>query len=171
MEASDWGKAGSHAVRKYVWAMLQQELGWDKANYGGLTPITTPEQQPEFNNFNAPYIVYAFARASTGNLWNLEGEIMTMTIFSQKGSDIDAVVNMLGSKLNKRDETAKDINKFISTTEASGSFYRNFDFKSFTVTGAQGPQAVTTEGGRRDGYITTSFIYTLYDSTGKALHI
>jgi hypothetical protein len=78
---------------------------------------------------------------------------------------------MLGSKLNKRDETAKEINKFISTTEPVGSFYRNFDFKSVSVTGAQGPQAVSTEGGRRDGYITLSYIYTVSDSTHGALHV
>lgn len=171
MVSDDWKRAGAHAVRKYIWHLLQQELGWSSDNYGGLTPITTPEQQPEFNNFSSPYIVYSFSRMSTTSLWSLEGEVMALTVFSQSGTAIDEVVNLLGSKLNKRDETAKEINQFLSSSEPADSFYRNFDFKSFSVTGAQGPQAVTTEGGRRDGYITISFTYTLYDSNGKAIHV
>lgn len=161
-----WKRAGAHVVRKYIWHLLQQELGWNSSNYGGLTPITTPEQQPEFNNFDYPYIVYSYSRTATSNLWALEGEVMALTIFSKSGGAIDEVVNLLGTKLNKRDETAKDINLFISASEASDSFYRNFDFKSFSVTGAQGPQAVTTEGGRRDGYVTLSYAYTLYEASG-----
>ena len=96
---------------------------------------------------------------------------MALTVFSSSGTAIDEVVNLLGAKLNKRDDTAKDINDYLADTEAPDSFYRNFDFKSFSVTGAQGPQAVTTEGGRRDGYITISYTYTLYDSNGLALHV
>jgi len=171
MAEEQWKRAGAHAVRKYVWHLLQEELGWDAANYGGLTPITTPEQQPEFNNFSSPYIVYSFSRMSTSNLYVVEGEVMALTVFSSSGTAIDEVVNLLGSKLNKRDDTAKDINDFLSDTESPTSFYRNFDFKSFSVTGAQGPQAVTTEGGRRDGYITISYTYTLYDPSGAAIHV
>jgi hypothetical protein len=170
MAIDTWKRAGAHGVRKYIWNLLQTELGWNSANYGGLVPITTPEQQPEFNNFDFPYIVYSYSRTSTSNLWVLESEVMALTVFAKDGGDIDAVVNLLGAKLNKRDETAKDVNKYIKASEASNSFYRNFDFKSFRVTGAQGPQAVTTEGGRRDGYVTISYTYTLYGSNGVAIH-
>jgi hypothetical protein len=170
MATDTWKRAGAHAMRKYIWNLLQTELGWSSVNYGGLTPITTPEQQPEFNNFDYPYIVYSYSRTATSNLWVLEGEVMALTIFSKAGTDIDQVVNLLGAKLNKRDETAKAVNAYLRATEAANSFYRNFDFKSVRVTGAQGPQAVTTEGGRRDGYVSISYAYTLYGSNGVAIH-
>jgi hypothetical protein len=44
-----WDLSGVHGINKFVWAKLQEQLEWNKSNYGGLTPITIPSQQPEFN--------------------------------------------------------------------------------------------------------------------------
>ena len=169
--ATKWDLAATHALRKYIWNLLQTELGWSADKYGGLTPIATPEQQPEFNAFNAPYIVYSFGKSPNGELWLVEREVAVFTVFSASANEINQVVNLLSTKLNKRDETARDINNYIRATELPGSFYHNFDFKTVTVMGAQGPQAVTTEGGRRDGYLTVALEYTLGDANGGSIRI
>lgn len=169
--ASKWDLAATHGLRKYVWQLLQAELGWKAENYGGLTPLVTPEQQPELNAFNAPYIVYSFGKSPNGSLWQVEREIAVFTIFSASAAEINQVVNLLSTKLNKMDESAKDVNDYLYANTEPGSFYKQFDFKTVSVMGSQGPQAVTTEGGRRDGYVTVAIEYTLYDSNGRSVRI
>ena len=168
---SKWDLAATHGLRKYIWQLLQTELGWNASNYGGLTPLVTPEQQPELNAFNAPYIVYSFGKSPNGSLWQIEREIAVFTIFSASAAEINQVVNLLTTKLNKMDESARDVNDYLSASLDLDPFYRKFDFKTVSVMGAQGPQAVTTEGGRRDGYITVAIEYTLYDSNGQSVRI
>ena len=162
--ATKWDLAGAHALRRYIWQLLQDELGWSTDNYGGLNPIITPQQEPELNEFNAPYIVYVFSKRPAGSLWLMEKEDMSISIFSVSDTEINQVVNLLSTKLAKHDEAAQDVNAFIRGTMPAGSFYKNFDFKSIVVTGAQGSNASVTEGGRKDGYVTLSYTYTLYES-------
>lgn len=166
MAISDWELAGVHSLRKYIWKLLQDELGWSAETYGGLVPITTPEQEPEFTNFNAPFLVYTYSKSSTSNLYALEAEVCAFTIYSGSSSDITKVINLLSAKLNKRDESAKELNDFVSTLDDR---YKAFDFKTVVVSGSQGSQPVTQEGGRKDGYITVSMKYTHYGSDGLSI--
>lgn len=168
MAINKWELAGTHALRQYLWKQLQVELGWTAADYGGLTPITTPEQQPEFNNFNKPYIVYSFGKKPGTNLYLLEGETAAFTVYSQSTSDINRVLNLFDTKLDKRDEAAAEINAFLASSSLAPEF-KYFDFKTTWVSGYQGPQPLTEEGGRRDGLITVNIEYTHYGPDGKAV--
>lgn len=166
MAIDDWELAGVHGLRKYVWHLLETELGWKTSDYGGLTPIITPEQEPELMAFSKPFLVYTYARANTSNLYALETEIAAFTVYATSDRDIVKVVNLLGAKLNKRDETAQELNDFVDSLDGR---YNEFDYKTIRVVGAQGAQPVDQEGGRKDGYISVSLTYTHYDNNGRSI--
>lgn len=168
MTIGKWDLSGVHGLNKYVWELLKDELGWSTVDYGGLTPITTPEQQPEFNAFDKPFIVYSFAKKMGGNNYLIESEIASYTIYSQHSMDILRVLTMLDAKLDKRDETAEELNAFISASTLDPE-YKKFDYKTLWISGIQGPQPVTEEGGRRDGLINVNMNYTHYGADGLAI--
>lgn len=163
-----WSLSGIHGINKYVWSLLQTELGWTTTPYGGLIPITTPQQQPEFNALNAPYLVYTYAKTTTGEDFLLESETAAYTIFSAKESDIRRVVNLLTAKLNRYDDTADDVNNYIAGNGSSD--HKQFDYKYISVLSAQGPQPSAQEGGRHDGLVLIRFRYTHYDQ-GSGLSV
>jgi hypothetical protein len=162
-----WDYAGVHGLNKYIWKLLQDELGWTIADYGQMVPITTPQQQPEFNSFDKPYIVYGYTLQSLGTLYALQGEVATYTVFSTQSSDIRQAVNLIASKLGKFDESARDVNKFIAANGSADN--KTFDYKSIRVTQATGPEPAVTEGGRQDGSIIVSMEYTQYDANGLSI--
>src|SRR6476469_3282185 len=106
-----WDYSGVHGINLYLWQRLKDELEWSASNYGGLIPITTPQQQPEFNSFNFPYIVYSYTPQGTGPDWLIENEVVAYTIFSANSSDIRKALNVMKASLNRFDETAADLNK------------------------------------------------------------
>lgn len=165
-----WDYSGVHGINLYLWQRLKDELGWSASNYGGLIPITTPQQQPEFNAFNFPYIVYSYTPQGTGPDWLIEGEVAAYTIFSANSADIRKAVNVLKSSLNRFDETAKDVNDFVSTSSLATADIKAFDYKSIRVTSASGPQPPAQEGGRQDGNVIVSYRYTHSDpATGNSI--
>lgn len=163
MSNIDWSLSGVHGLNKYVWHLLQTELGWSAGTYSGLIPITTPQQQPEFNAVDAPYIVYTYSKTNTGEDFFLEGEIVAYTIYSADESDIRKVVNLLSAKLNKRDTTAKEANAFLSASGSSAN--KEFDYKWISVTNAQGAQPTDQTGGRMDGLVMVRYAFTHYNPT------
>ena len=167
MALDKWDLSGVHGLRQYIWKLLQDELGWSATNYGGLIPITTPEQQPEFTAFNKPFIVYSYAKKQGTNNYLLENEIAAFTIYSAKSHEIHKALNLLDTKLDKRDESAREINEFIQGLAEEQ--YRYFDYKSIWTSGIQGPQPFTEEGGRRGGMITVNSMYTHYGPDGLAI--
>lgn len=162
-----WDYSAVHGLNKYVWHRLKTELGWDEANYGGLTPITTPQQQPEFNAYDFPYVVYGYAPQATGPDWVVEGEIISYSIFSTRSADIRQAVNVIKAALNRFDESAKDVNAYLKTNGTDDN--RAFDYKSIRVTSANGPEPAVSEGGRQDGGTVISVMYTHYGTDGKSI--
>ena len=162
-----WDLAGVHGINKYIWSVLQATspggLGMTTDSYGGLIPITTPQQQPEFNALGAPYIVYTYVKTATGDDYWLEEEIAAYTIFSAAESDVRKITNLLIAKLNRADSSAAAINAYI--TAGVSIDQKQFDYKTVTVTSAQGAQPSLTEGGRHDGLVVIKYAYTHYDPT------
>lgn len=163
-----WDLAGVHGLNKYIWSILQSDLGWSAANYGGLTPITTPQQEPEFNALDQPYIVYTYAKSDTGDDWWLESEMVAYTIFSQSEKDIRQATNLLFSRLNQRDTSAQIVNDYISASGSDDN--KAFDYKAIAVTSLQGAQPSLQEGGRYDGLVVVKYAYTHYSPvTGESI--
>lgn len=166
---AEWDYAAVHGLNKYIWSRLQAELGWNANNYGGLVPITTPQQQPEFNSYNFPYIIYGYSPQSTGPNWLLEAEVVSYTIFSASSTDIRQAVNVLKAILNRFDESAKDVNNYLRTNGTADN--KAFDYKSVRVISANGPEPAVTEGGRQDGSVVVGILFTHYGTDGKAIRV
>jgi len=168
---SDWNYTAGAGVSLYLWNQMKAELGYSETQYGGLIPITTPNESPELQGFDGPNIAYTWSkRPSAGGLWLVENELITYTIFSQKAEKINEIINLAFGRLNKQDESAKDLNNY--TASLFGSSYadiKNFDYKSVSVLMADGPNPPLQEGGRYDGYFTVSVTYTHYGSDGLSI--
>ena len=144
----NWDYTGVHGLNKYLWAELKSKLGWTEADYGGLVPITTPQQQPEFNAIDKPYIVYSYTLQGTDTLYALEEEVVAYTIFVTQSSDIRRAVNVIKASLNRFDDSADDVNTFISANGSADN--KAFDYKFIRVTQASGPEPSATECDRQD---------------------
>ena len=155
---ANWDYSAVHGLNKYLWAKLKEELQWSESNYGGLVPITTPQQQPEFNSYNAPYIVYGYNPQATGPDWYLDGEIIAYTIFSASSADIRRAVNVMKAAFNRFDESAVDVNNYIRANGTADN--KLFDYKAIRLVSAGGPEPSLTEGGRQDGSVVISVMYT-----------
>jgi hypothetical protein len=164
-----WDYSAVHGINLYIWQRLKDELNWNANNYGGLIPITTPEQQPEFNSFNAPYIVYSYSPQGTDPDWIIEGEVIAYTVFSANSSDIRQAINVMKASLNRFDESAKDVNSFIKSSTLATADIKAFDYKVVRVTSASGPQPALQEGGRRDGSLILTVRYTHSGSNGLSI--
>jgi|ERR1044072_1047833 hypothetical protein len=164
-----WDYTGVHGLNKYIWKRIQDELGWVTSDYGGLTPITTPQQQPEFNAFDKPYIVYGYTLQGTNTLFPVQGEVVTYTVFSTQSADIRKAVNLINSALNRFDESARDVNNYIAANGSDDN--KAFDYKFIRVNQATGPEPAVTEGGRQDGSVIVSMEYTHYGSNGELIRL
>ncbi len=179
-----WDLTGVHGLNRFIWSKLQSELGWSASNYGGLTPITVPQQQPEFNNYNAPYVVYNYSHQSTGEDFWMSEEQISYAVYSADEKDIRRFINLMKTYFERRDESAQMVNEYLrgrgevrDTTNvvvvpaiaAAGSAEnKRFDYKYTHVISTSGAQPAVTEGGRMDGLVILRIAYTYYDpSTGK----
>ena len=164
----NWDLSGVHGINAYIWHLLQTELGWTATPYGGLVPITNPQQAPEFNALAAPYIVYSYSKMTSGETFFFERETIAYSIFSSSESDVRKVVNMLSTILNKFDDSAKECNNYLSLNGTTNQKF--FDYKVINVTSANGAQPALQEGGRYDGLIVVKCTYTHSDpATGIAV--
>lgn len=162
-----WAANATFGVNKYLWAQLQNHLGWNKSNYGGMTPITTPQDQKVFQAFEAPYIVYNFkSNASTKDNYMMRGDQIAYAIYSTKESDVRAAVNLLTYLFDRMDNSAADVNAWMdheyNTTSDNTlkAIKDKIDFKSTWVLDSDASQPSTEEGGRLDGYLVLQTRYT-----------
>lgn len=155
---------GTHGVRRYIWSILKSELGWDEANYEGMVPIITPSQGPEFQGFDAPYIVYNYTSRNLSDRF-INADSSIFVVYSDSDSDINAAINVIKDKLNRRDDSAQDVNAYAHNL---GVRYSRFDYKTIWMTSMTGPTAPVSEGGRMDGNISLEIHYTIdSDNTGS----
>lgn len=150
---------GIHGIRRYVWHLLETELGWNKSSYRGATPIITPQQSPEFNDFGAPYIVYNYSHAPSGPDFYIDREQAIFTVYSSSELEIRKTINLLYSHFKAHDESAKLVNYWLSKSGSAAN--RNFDYKMIRVTSSVGPRPALQEGGRHEGTISIYYAYTL----------
>lgn len=151
MTETKWDVSSAPGVNKYLWHLLQTELGWSIDNYNGLVPITDPQQQPEMLEFDAPFIVYNWSLQATGTLYVEQEEQIAYAIFSREEKDIRQAVNLINNYFNRFDDSAKDVNAYVA---ANGSdLNKKFDYKYLRVLSSSGAQPSAQEGGRMDGMI------------------
>lgn len=168
MTVSDkWDLTGVHALNRFLWSKLQSDLEWNSANYGGLIPIVVPQQQPEFNNYNAPYVVYNYTHQTGGEDFWLQEEQISYAIYSANEKEIRQFINLMKTYFERRDESAALINNWILTPGNTNvdARHKRFDYKYTYVISTSGAQPAVTEGGRMDGLVILRIAYTYYETT------
>lgn len=161
----DWDYTGTHGLNKYIWSRIKAELGWKESDYGGLVPITTPQQQPEFNAIDKPYIVYSYTLSGTGSEWWLKREVAIYTVYSSQPADVRRAVNVISSTLGRLDESAAVVNAYIATSGSADN--KKFDYKTITTSQASGPEPSVSEGGRHDGRVIVAMEYTHFNEAQR----
>lgn len=156
----------THVLNKFIWQMLKNNLGWNVSNYGGLIPITASGQEPEFNQINAPYIVYNYTTQGTPDTM-LKQEQIAYTIYSSNESDIRSFINLMDDILNREDDSAKDVNSYVDALDIN-SPHHNFDFKWIRMMSGSSAQPPLQEGGRMDGIVVMRLCYAI-SSDGSRL--
>lgn len=165
---TDYKLSAIHPLRRVLWSLLRTELGWDPADYDGLVPILTPQQQPEFNLLSKPYIVYNYGGQGSGEQYWLREEQATFVIYSEDEEEIRDVITMMEKWFSGYDLSADYVNKWISqfgrgayedgATEASG--HKQFNFKWVRVVSTIGAGPSQQEGGRQSGVVTLRYQFT-----------
>jgi hypothetical protein len=145
-----------YAVNRYSWALLNRNLNWQKVN--GLVPIIPANQEPEFTQYNAPFMVYGTASEWAGPMWWLQQEQCAYTVYSTSVGEINSAVRVLNETFMRMDEAATDINQFVGKVNTGQ--YDDLHFKTFEVVTAQSAQAAEEEGGRQNGLIVIRYKYT-----------
>lgn len=162
MTDRQWKLSGIHGIRRYVWFLMQEELGWSASNYGGAQPVITPQQAPEFNDYGHPYIVYNYSHLPSSEDYFLNREQAIFTVYSGDEEDVREAINVLYAYFKAHDDSAKLLNHWVRTniTGTGSEEYLKYDYKSIRVTSTIGATPADQEAGRHDGSISIHYTYT-----------
>jgi hypothetical protein len=158
---TDYTLNGVHPLRRVIWALLKSELGWNESNYGGAVPVVTPQQQPELNAGNHPYVVYNYTQQPGDQQYWLKEEQATFVIYSGDEEDIRKAINVLNRYLSMYDESANYVNWWVQDNGTAS--HKRFTYKWIRVVNSIGAGPAEEEGGRQDGVITLRYQFTNTD--------
>lgn len=158
--------SASTPLRSYVWNLLQTELGWNKADTGNLIPVVGSQDQPELQNYDAPYIVYSWSLMPSGENFLMREEQVTMKVYSSREDEVRNAVIMLDNQLNRYDDSARAMNSWLAAHGTT--FEKKFDIKYTYTISASGPQPAVQAGGRQDGLVIFRICYTV-ESDGSGI--
>lgn len=146
----------THLIAQYMWHVMRTELGYDPNDYGSIAAISVAGQQQELASFTKPYVLMGWSSQPV-DLWLIERQIASFTIFSQDITDINEFVNLFVDRFKRMDESAKLVNDWLSAQpQEYKDHYGRFDIKSIQFRASVGPQPPLQEGGRHDGNIIVS---------------
>lgn len=150
------------AINSYVWKLLQDKRGWDKANYGGKMPIIPGSRQPEFANYPSPYITYGYSEETGTDDWYIVRSTLAYTIYGANDEVVNNTVSFLANALRRKDDAAMDINLWVHSDEnASKDVFSDVSFLYTEITNTQGTGPEATEGGAVDGLVVIRFAYAV----------
>lgn len=165
----NYDASGVHAIRMVIWELLKRDLNWNTSRYGGLVPITTPQQAPEFNEKPYPYLVYNYSHQPSGQDFWLNEEQATFVVWSGTADtgddDIRRVLNLIRDNMKAFDLSASMVNNWIAKSPNSNAEYKKFDYKWIRVVSSVGAGPAQQEGGRQNGVITIRYQYTYTEPT------
>lgn len=149
-----------YALNSYVWQVLRANLGWAAADYGNRTPIITANQQPEFLQYNKPFVVYGSAINKIDSTPYTTSETIAYTVYATTATEVDKVMRVLVEALRWMDVTARNVNDWLVVEgQARTGGKRPVSFHTIYVVQATsaGPQAA--EGGWVDSQAMVSTQY------------
>ncbi len=145
-----------HVINSYAWAVLKANTSMTESDYGGRVPIIPSNQEPEFTQYNKPFIVYGFAEdPSNINLAQRSGTLV-YAIYADTASTINKIYNILTEALGRFDKTAYDVNAWISKS-ANYANFAGISMRYVAVAFGEGPGPVEQEGGRQVATLTIKY--------------
>lgn len=152
-----------YVLREYLWKLLQVNMGWNAADYGGLMPILPAEEEPNISQYDKPYIVYGYNESPTLNNRNfVKRGSMSLAIRSTRFTEIVDVLNTITTAMEREDEAAADVNTYSST--AGFSIPIGIRFTTISIGYLDGPGPEASEGGRQMGIVNIRYDYVVnYD--------
>ncbi len=142
-------------INRYVYDVLRGAIGWNRSTYGGKTPIIPSQQVPEFTAYNAPFLVYGWSEAASGDLGFLRTGTVAYAIYDLDDRVIIKVIDALIETFSRWDVAAEDVNTYKASNVAFGDFL----FTTFSIGLVEGPSPADQEGGRRSGVVTIRYDY------------
>ena len=152
-----WDLSGIHGIRRFIWSLLQTELGWKTKDYRGANPIVTPSQVQEFNDYGAPYIVYTYAHLPSSTDYYIHEEQAAFIIYAGDEEDIRKTINLLQEYFRAHDASAKLVNGWIQENGSADN--KAFDYKVVRVTSTASSSPAVQEGGRYSGLVSIHYKY------------
>lgn len=146
-----------YALRYYAWAVLKTNMPdvWTEANYDGLVPIVPLAEEPDLAEFSGPKIVYEYTMLDRGDEpWCGKGSF-TMAVMDTNFRRLTTSLNVLDAAFSRMDESAHDIDKYMSTTPLADQIAFGYTTVGFVDGGT--PEA--NEGGNQIGVINVRFEY------------
>lgn len=151
--------SGVHAVNAFLWSRLEKDLGWSKKNYGGTTPILTPQQSQQFNDSGFPYITYTYRTSNGANIY-IQEESIAYVIHSSKEENIRQAMRLMQFYFTSLDDSATVVNQFLSTDPSVYPGFKEFDFKAISAPAITGASPTDQEGGIQDATASLFITYT-----------
>lgn len=145
-----------HALNRYIYDLLRENLGISRANYGGKTPIIPSQQVPEFTQYSAPFLVYGFSEDASTDWTNyIRTGSAAYSIYSADDREIIKIIGVMVNSLGRMDDSARDVNEY----KYNNSAFREIIFNSISVGLVEGPSPAESEAGRASGIVMLRFSY------------
>lgn len=152
-------------LNHYVWALLEANTSMTEADYidtnapRGRIPIVPSGQEPRLVAINKPFIVYGFSEDATSDLYANRWGSLSYAVWSStddaKVSEVNQIMNIIRGSLERRDESAREINSYTDTIPG----FEGIRFASTHISYFESPSPEETEGGRAVGIITIRYYY------------
>jgi len=147
-----------YAINNYVWELLKKNLDWQEIK--GLVPILPAQQQPEFLDTDAPFIVYTSSNEfNDGELEPLDVEVISYVIFSEKSDEVDDAVTLIKNAF-KAFNSAENINLWIHNPACQLDPRDKVNLVTWTqVMNTESSGAAAAEGEKVDGFVSVRVGY------------
>lgn len=148
-----------HVLNRYVYDLLLVNGGVKtRSAYGGRTPIIPSQQQPEFMEYNDPWLVYGFSENTPSDLDMLHSATVAYAIYAAgtyADRDVVKIINIMREAFRRWDDSARDINNY----KYANTSFRDITFTSMSTGLIEGPSPSGTEGGRTSGIVSIRYEY------------
>lgn len=145
----------AYVLNSYVWQLLKYNTSMTEADYGGKVPIVPANMEPEFTAYNKPFLVYGFSEDTSADLFALRAGSLSYAVWSTSVGEINTLLNVIRSALERRDDTAREVNNYTSRIPT----FAGIRFGSIHIGYLEGPSPEESEGGRQAGIITIRYDY------------
>lgn len=144
-----------YLLRFYAWQLLKANTDMDESDYAGKNPIIPANEEPDFQQFNHPYIVYGYAESPTTQLYARQTGNMAFMVYSTDDREINTIIQVIAQAFQRGDESATDVNEFTSTIPE----FLGIRFGTISVAFVSSIEPPTEEGGRLGGMVNIRYEY------------